>query len=203
MSNLWKSLDCADPAASDSAWTGLIKEAILPQKPGIYMWQLKFGVELDPNEGKTIFYEKLQNELKKGTGIIDSCAIVPSLHIVETRIGGGSLSEPKKRFLLDHYSKPNAIKNIKSFMSSLNSYAPIIYVGKAEDLQQRLLSHVQTGSDLSIYIKDRLQRDWRYLTLHYYELPEKNHGEYAAELIEALEMITQKALSPHGVKRQG
>ena len=203
MSNLWKSLDCSDPKVNDSAWTGIIKEAISPKKSGIYMWQLKFGVELDPNESKTNFYDKLENELKKGTGIIDSCAIVPSLHIVETRIGGGSLTEAKKKFLLGHYSTIKAIKNIKAFMTSLNTYAPIIYVGKAEDLQQRLLSHVQPGSDLSIYIKDSLQRDWRYLTLHYYELDEKNYGEHANELIEALEMITQKALSPHGVKRQG
>ena len=88
-------------------------------------------------------------------------------------------------------------------MSSLNTYAPIIYVGKADDLQERLLSHLRTDSDLSCYIKDSLQRDWRYLTLHYYELPEKNYGEHATELVEALEMIAQKALSPHGVKRQG
>ena len=207
MSNQWQWHDYAiEEAASDAtaAWHEQI--SILPESPAIYLWRLRFGARLEQRNSMKTFMEQLNQELEKPVGSLEAGMMGTTVLIGRTKIGGGKLSEKKRQFLLTKYGSEQARADLVQFYESLDRFSPVLYVGKSQTVRTRLKQHLDGETNLRSYLHDSLERDWRSVTLSVLPLPAavcKQDPALSAELLGVFEMITQLALAPHGVIRQG
>ena len=207
MSNRWQWNHYEiEEAASDAtkAWHEQISG--LPESPAIYLWRLRFGARLEQRGGMKAFMVQLNQELEKPVGSVEPVMMGTTVLIGHTKIGGGKLSEKKQQFLFDNYGNEAARADIVHFYESLDCFAPVLYVGKSQAVRTRLKQHLDGETNLRSYLHDSLERDWRSVTLSVLPLPAavcKQDPALSAELLGVFEMITQLALAPHGVIRQG
>lgn len=193
----WTDLDLADYAG------GLLTDA--PTSPGIYVWRLRFGTNLDHSLPTMEFLKLLQEQLGRPSGRMPAVQLGTTLRLGEVEIGGGRLSDDKVEFLHQQFGKPGARKRIASYCQSIDRFSPVIYVGKSLNLRDRLAQHQSGQTDLKEYVYEALGRQWRDLCVSYLALPDELTAEpdRTGKLLSALEMIAQLALAPHGVKRRG
>jgi hypothetical protein len=193
----WTNIDLADFPS------GMFTDA--PALPGIYLWRLRYGVDLDASLPIQEFLRLLQLQLDRPSGLMLSSQIGTTLRIGEMAIGGGKLSEEKLDFLGQQFGTPAARRLITSFFQSMDRFSPVIYVGKSINLKERISQHQGGQTDLKDYVFKSLGRQWEDLCLSYLVLPDdlKSDMNRADKLLGTLEMITQLALAPHGVKRRG
>ncbi len=206
MINDWTWIDLAIEESSVNAEDAWREEfARVPDVPGVYLWRLRFGVGLDQGLGMARFLDELSSELRKPAALIGESTPVPSIVHRGLQIGGGSLTPDKVAFLSKKYCNATARANISRFVSSLDRFSPVVYVGKSKSLQQRLDQHIRGETELRPYVFGALQRDWRSLAVSVLPLPQSHLKdlEVSNQLILSLEMIAQLALAPHCVHRQG
>jgi len=191
---------CGDPLSQWKQELGAV-----PNRPGVYIWRLRFGVALGQLSDGPRFYDNLEKELQLPTGSLPEVAVRPSFRHGSARVGGGTLHESKREFLRHSFSRPAALQQMQLFVSDLDRFAPPVYVGSSMRLGARLLEHVEDRTELVPYLRDQLKRDLTQVCLMYWMLPEKlaTDSENATMLVKSIEMIAQILLAPHAVKKQG
>jgi hypothetical protein len=193
----WSDLDLADYAGGSPS--------DVPNSPGVYVWRLKCGEELDPSLPMSEFLDKLQRNLERPSGLLPTTQLGTTVRIGEIAIGGGQLTTEKVKFLTDQFGNANARRALAGYCHALDRFAPILYIGKSMHLKTRLADHVNGQTDLKEYVYGSLKRQWRDLAVSYLLLPSELvvDRDRADQLLSTLEMIAQLVLAPHGVRRRG
>jgi hypothetical protein len=176
----------------------------VPEKAGIYIWRLKVAPQMNPSAAMPTFLKTLEQQLERPSAVLPRREF-PTACFGETSVGGGRLTEEKRNFLLSHYGNSSARCKLTDFCHKLEPFSPVIYVGKAVNLRERLRSHHRGHTDLKEYIVNTLRREWREMSVSFMFLPPDHceDPEKTNQLLAVLEMISQLALAPHGVRRMG
>jgi len=176
----------------------------VPESAGIYIWRLKVAPQINPAAPIATFLQTLEQQLERPSAVLPQREF-PTARLGEISIGGGRLTEEKREFLRSNYGHQFARDNLAAFCCNLEQFSPVIYVGKAINLRERLRSHHRGQTDLKEYIMNTLRRDWRDMSVSFMCLPPDHceAPETTNQLLAALEMISQLALAPHGVRRMG
>jgi hypothetical protein len=176
----------------------------VPKAAGIYVWRLKVAVQLNPQAPPDTFLQTLQQQLERPAGVLPESEF-PTARLGPISIGGGRITHDKQEFLRSNYGNLSARESIAMFCQSLDRFSPVIYVGKALDLRDRLQAHFNGQTELKEYITLSLQRDWRDVSVSFMCLPAKlcEDRQKTSQLLATIEMIAQLALVPHGVRRMG
>ena len=154
---------------SEGKWLGPftvdgLQAAALRQVPvveGVYLWVR--GLQLDPECAidPTLFAATIEamvrlpyiqsNELQLRT--IPNARRITIRHrlvnLGDLTVGGGRLSQAKSEHLQRVSAKPDErLTLFRLLTESIGRFGPVLYVGEAQDLRQRIRSHITAGTQL-------------------------------------------------------
>jgi hypothetical protein len=116
--------------------------------PGIYAWFRHFTFSNEPSR----LYEQILSETQFQKFASRSGVISPYFHV--TVASQSRFSENKKEALKEFVQVPS---NNEALISALNNsifFQSPLYIGKAENLRQRIFNHMQPDSILSTRFRD-------------------------------------------------
>lgn len=187
----------------DALSNGTLVE-ILPQCSALYVWKRRITVPSYALSSDQDFTKWISGVVEQKSGGISSCELAHCVTLHGLTIGGGRLTPEKERTLTWLASKRKARTYIANVVESLTEVAPPIYVGNANNLCVRMKQHLTDATDLSDYLRDTLELDWRDLELNFLLLDKKPaESNDSKKVQEFLELVSQRVLAPIGTKRPG
>lgn len=134
--------------------------ARVPSTPGVYLWLRGFQLDPECAVDSTLFSRTVEQlvalplvrsaHLQLRTARRQQVTIRPGLiHFRELTIGGGHLTGSKKTQLEDvATSDHDRLLFFQLLRDTAAYFGPVLYVGQASDLRQRVHAHVTSGTSL-------------------------------------------------------
>lgn len=138
----------------------------LPDVPAIYVWRRRLAPPPGALDRKEGFVEWLQKELQTPYRMVEGQEITPYLRIESMAVGGRPLDERKERILNDACDDRSFRFLLNHVVQGASLYTPSLYVGKADNLRNRINQHLRGETDFAVKL-DKLAIDWYELRLDY------------------------------------
>jgi hypothetical protein len=176
---------------------------IVPSLPGVYVWRRSFEVPSHCVGSSNQFKKWIDDIAKNPAARLTRSPISFCMWSEGFQVGGGGLTEDKTRTLDSLSQNRQGRELLASFVESLSSFSPAIYVGQTDNLRRRARSHVHGRTNLSEYV-DGLGLSLGDLTFSYVVLGKSEESSDAAtEARELMELLAQRTLAPFGTNRPG
>ena len=144
---------------------------VLPSGPGIYIWRRQFKASPAAKSSPHAFRTWIKKTLTTPIAVIKRREISHYASFEGLQLGGQALSLEKDRTLSRVSEADKGRKFVAGFVESLEQFAPVIYVGEAVSILDRVRTHLKGDSDLRGVVETELGLRFGDLTLFYCEVP--------------------------------
>jgi hypothetical protein len=178
--------------------------SLIPSLPGIYIWRRAFNIadaeELSADE----FVKWVVGQCSRPVAKVSRVSLSHCLTSHGLSIGGGELP-PDKLNALELVATDHRMRNVVlGYIAQLSAFAPPIYVGQTDDLNERLRSHLDGQTGLEIYVTGSLGLTLADLRVDFVQTGTSRDGsQNAIRNRQLLETIAQRVLAPFAVQRIG
>ena len=173
----------------------------VPEQPDIYQWRMNIAISPSVASSSEQIIRRIDQITKRPSGIIKDATINSTIKTSIT-IGGHGLTEKKSTNLFDFMKNKKVRIYTARFINSLKLAAPILYIGKADNLKKRIKQHLNNESDFSTNLINNYHLSFDDLVLYYCPVVDSD-AEKAKDYLELLELISQRIINPFAVERMG
>jgi hypothetical protein len=161
-------------------------EGVLPNVAAIYAWRLRLSTDTSP-EDVVGFLAHIRRISQLPQGRIGRIPLSRSISMDGLLIGGAGLTAEKLRYLENFLADPKRARWVAAFLVSLEARIPALYVGKALDLPDRIVDHLQCRTSFGLDVDDDDILEWSDLNLEYVVLgPARSVSTKTLETFEQL-----------------
>lgn len=162
---------------------------LLPRQPAVYIWKLTLTPDVlqkaDPNE----YTDWLNRLCSAPLGIVRDTQLSHYLHLSNIELRGRGLPDSKRRFFRSFLSNLTARRWMTQYLAELSTHLPALYVGEADNLQQRVRQHIAGESQFGAQIAAMGELNWQMMSLFYVKV-DNGDSNAAAAARRSLEYLT-------------
>ena len=198
---VWKAIHAVELIDAIEANT---LEQLVPKKPAVYMWRRRLLAPSSCLSSADACHDWVRDMVSVPAATVSPRRLSHCVWTNGLRIGGGELTHEKQRTLRSVSIQPSQRRLLADYVEALTEFTAPIYVGQTVDLRHRVTTHLKGDTGLSEYVETQLGLSWNELDLRYLTLSGSTDlSDQARQLLELLELVTQRVLAPFGTERPG
>ena len=178
-------------------------DEILPRRRAIYMWKRSYRAKPTCIASPTEFFKFCESLAESHAGTWVARGGNHFIQLVTVELGGSGLTLNQADILKAFLSQRKNRHWMKTYLESLESMSPSLYVGETGSLPERIEQHMNGTSNFGSEVNSSAKIEWANLCLYYFDLGEAQPIDEDSPVRKAIEYLSASLTQASMTRRAG